>query len=363
MLHTYFYITFLSDAIINFMKKLVSQLVILVVITAAFSGSMGEALAANQPEDAIPQSGDLCGGTGGNGQIVTVGNKEFTIKRNDDGSNQLIHLANQATIETLTGSISLSNLKKGDRITLVGGPNPDGSFTADAVVVCSEAQENLTGQANPITVRNNNPNYKNVSGIIDVSTVALFGLIWFGITIFLRLKKKQSLVYLLFFTIFYIYLYKVLDYTLLQFQSLLLLQHFVPDLMLNGINAGKNVNLIPLLSLKLEDVNTSFLNILLMMPFGFGLPFVTNFTIKKVVVTGLLLSVLIEFLQFVTGFMANTTFRVADVNDLVFNTAGVAVGYVLFTGFIRNYRQLVRNRKLSANPIVRYIADRPQVDK
>ena len=85
----------------------------------------------------IPQSGDLCGGTGGNGQIVSVGNNEFTMKRNDDGSNQVVHLTNQATIKTSAGSVSLSDLKIGYRVTLVGGPNPDGSFTADTVVVCN----------------------------------------------------------------------------------------------------------------------------------------------------------------------------------------------------------------------------------
>jgi hypothetical protein len=78
----------------------------------------------------IPQSGDLCGGTGGNGQIVGVGNNEFTMKRND-------HLTGQATIKTSAGSASLSDLKIGYRVTLVGGPNPDGSFTADTVVVCN----------------------------------------------------------------------------------------------------------------------------------------------------------------------------------------------------------------------------------
>ncbi len=85
----------------------------------------------------IPQSGDLCGGTGGNGQIVSVGNNEFTMKRNDDGSEQVVHLTGQATIRTSAGSASLSELKAGYRVTLVGGPNPDGSFTADTVVVCN----------------------------------------------------------------------------------------------------------------------------------------------------------------------------------------------------------------------------------
>src|SRR5215212_3787118 len=66
----------------------------------------------------------------------------------------------------------------------------------------------------------------------DLLIVLLFGLIWIGIITFLRLKK--SLTYLIFFTIFYIYIVKVLDYTLFQFQYLILLKHFMPDLILNG---------------------------------------------------------------------------------------------------------------------------------
>jgi len=85
----------------------------------------------------IPQSGDLCGGTGGNGQIVSVENNEFTMKRNDNGSDQIVHLSGGATIKTSAGSASLSDLKTGNHVTLIGGPNPDGSFTADTVVVCN----------------------------------------------------------------------------------------------------------------------------------------------------------------------------------------------------------------------------------
>ncbi|MGE5411152.1 MAG: VanZ family protein, partial [Clostridiales bacterium] len=167
--------------------------------------------------------------------------------------------------------------------------------------------------------------YNNVSGAINIATVLLLGLVWLGTVAFLLLKKRKSLVYVLFFTIFYIYLYKVFDYTLFQFQSLLLLKHFVPDLRLNGLSAWKSVNLIPLVTLRLEDVKTSLLNVLLMMPFGFGLPFITSFRLKRVVVAGILFSIAIELLQLITGSMANTTFRVADINDVIFNTAGVAI--------------------------------------
>lgn len=197
----------------------------------------------------------------------------------------------------------------------------------------------------------------------NLLTLLFFGLIWFGIVTFLRLKKKRSLVYLIFFTIFYVYLFKVLDYTLLQFQSLVLIKHFMPGLMLNGIAAGKSLNYIPLITLAPEDLKTSLLNILLLVPLGFGLPFITNFCMKKVVIIGALLSIAIELSQLITGLMGKITFRVTDINDVIFNIIGVAIGYILFVGFVHIFYHLSRNWKISANPVWRYIAERPQINK
>src|SRR3954467_7759845 len=121
----------------------------------------------------------------------------------------------------------------------------------------------------------------------DVLTVLFFGLIWVGIVTFLRLKKKKSFVSLVLFTIFYIYLFKVFDYTLFQFQSLLLLKLFMPQLILQGQSANQSLNLIPFFTLTRYDINTSFLNILLFIPFGFGLPFITDFRAKKVIGWGI----------------------------------------------------------------------------
>ena len=84
---------------------------------------------------------------------------------------------------------------------------------------------------------------------------------------------------------------------------------------------------------------------------------------KKIVVIGALFSIVIEFLQLITGFMAKITFRIADINDVIFNTVGVAIGYILFVGFVRIYRHISHNREISANPILRYIAERPQINK
>lgn len=197
---------------------------------------------------------------------------------------------------------------------------------------------------------------------LDLVTVLLFSLIWIGLTLFLRLKKKKSLTYLIFFTIFYVYIVKVLDYTLFQFQSLLLLKYFRPDLILSGQTAEKAINLIPLIRLTRQDLKTSLLNILLLTPFGFGLPFITNFRMKKIVVIGALFSIGIELIQLITGFIAKITFRIADINDVIFNSIGVAIGYLLFVRFMRIYRHKSHTSKVSANPIVQYIAERPQID-
>lgn len=195
----------------------------------------------------------------------------------------------------------------------------------------------------------------------DLLTVLLFGLIWISIVAFLRSKK--GLAYLIFFTIFYVYIVKVLDYTLFQFQSLVLLKYFMPNLILNGQTAGQDLNLIPLITLTPQDLKTSLLNILLLIPFGFGLPFITNYRMQKIVVMGALFSILIEFMQLITGHVAKITFRIADINDVIFNTVGVAIGYILFVGFVRIYRHISPNWEIAANPVLRYIAERPQIDK
>lgn len=198
------------------------------------------------------------------------------------------------------------------------------------------------------------------SSLLDGATLLVVGLIWLGVSAFFYLKQKKSYIYLLFFSIFYVYLVKVLDYTSYQYQSLILLNHFTSGLMLNGQTAEKSLNLVPLITLGREDVTTSLLNILLFLPFGFGLPFITTFRMRKVVLIGMLFSVGIESLQLISGRIGNITFRIADINDVIFNTLGVALGYMLFVGFIRIYRHVLGNRKVLANPILGYIADRPQ---
>jgi glycopeptide antibiotics resistance protein len=178
-------------------------------------------------------------------------------------------------------------------------------------------------------------NVNTVRFLISLSTVLVCGALWVAAIVFLRVKKKRSFVHLFLVTVFFVYCYKVLDYTLFQFQSLLLLNHFVPGLMLNGVPDGESINLVPLVTLTAGDVRTSLLNILMMMPFGFGLPFIARVSMTRAVALGALFSIAIELAQLITGMLAETTFRVADINDVIFNTLGAAIGYALFSALAR----------------------------
>ena len=204
-------------------------------------------------------------------------------------------------------------------------------------------------------------NIRTLITVLNVSTIILCCLIWLGVIVFLRVKKYKSHVYLLFFTIFYFYIIAVLYYTIFMFQSLFLLDWLGPNqLMLKGRTVAQDINLIPLLALRLADVKTSLLNIALFIPFGFGLPFITKLQMRKVIVAGVLFSVSIEFLQLLTGVMAHMTFRTSDINDVIFNTTGAVVGYLLFTWCMRIYRNHVPDWKIARHPILSYIAERSQ---
>lgn len=184
--------------------------------------------------------------------------------------------------------------------------------------------------------------------VLNLSTVLLCSLIWLGIVAFLRLKKFVSFVYLLFFTIFYFYIIAVLYYTLFEFQSLLLLNWLSPGrLIVKAHTVVQSINLVPLVALRFADVKTSLLNVLLFVPFGFGFPFIMKMQMRKVVIAGALFSVTIELLQLLPGVLAHRTFRTADINDVIFNTTGAAVGYLLFIWFVRLYRKYFNNWEIA----------------
>lgn len=93
-----------------------------------------------------------------------------------------------------------------------------------------------------------------------------------------------------------------------------------------------NLNLIPYIDVvrhRGDYLRQIYLNILLFVPFGFLYPIIRKESLLKTVIYGFLLSLSIETLQYFFSV------RIADITDLINNTAGVLAGAVVYYSLIQ----------------------------
>lgn len=142
---------------------------------------------------------------------------------------------------------------------------------------------------------------------------------------FLRKEKRLSLIHLLSVNIFLFYLMNVYMRT------------DVGGIWKFGRTMFR-INLIPFFipsdefGINISDV----LNVIMLMPLGFLLPTIwPQFrSIKKVALTGFFFSLAIEISQLLNG-------RLADINDLIMNTLGAILGYLIHNALFKIWE--VRN--------------------
>lgn len=79
------------------------------------------------------QANDLCNGTGGTGEIISIEGAAFTIQKRD-GSLEQIKLSNRTEIKTSRGRVESSILKPGVRVTVV--TSNEAGMIASVVIVC-----------------------------------------------------------------------------------------------------------------------------------------------------------------------------------------------------------------------------------
>lgn len=93
---------------------------------------------------------------------------------------------------------------------------------------------------------------------------------------------------------------------------------------INYIRIDLTINVIPFIPMA-DDIKNSILNVILFIPFGIMLPFLWKnfFSLKSIILFGFGKSLIIEILQVFT-------FRATDINDLITNTAGAILGYLIF---------------------------------
>ncbi|NLP29977.1 MAG: VanZ family protein [Clostridiales bacterium] len=157
-----------------------------------------------------------------------------------------------------------------------------------------------------------------------LANFVLLALIYF-VFFYKKWYKKSRKVFVI-NTLMYIYIVMVLFVTLMPF----------PVPFINGTNNLflETANLIPFRDLRMNYYGSArelILNVIMMMPFGFLYPVVRKAGIIKTVTMCFIFSLVIESAQLLSAFCGGLASRSFDVTDLITNTFGGLLGYLIFS--------------------------------
>lgn len=164
--------------------------------------------------------------------------------------------------------------------------------------------------------------------------------------IFLR-RKGKSLSYLIFFSLFCLYLIQVFSVAVFPFPIGTPVENFKP-----------NINLIPFdfgyCDPRARDqcFRQIYENILLTIPFGFGINFLARVKPKHLFWLAAGVGATLELIQLAVSLIFRTSFRVVDINDLLLNALGVLIGYGVFRIFGWAYSHLLQRLSLVTSSLI-----------
>jgi glycopeptide antibiotics resistance protein len=98
-------------------------------------------------------------------------------------------------------------------------------------------------------------------------------------------------------------------------------------------------------------------NILLTMPFGFGISFIVQFGSKNLLWLAFAVGFALESSQLVISLIYQSAFRSVDINDVILNAFGVVFGYGTFRLFGRLYSYVTDRFEIRHKYIFAYIYD------
>ncbi len=159
-------------------------------------------------------------------------------------------------------------------------------------------------------------------------------------------RRKQSSSFLFFFSVFWVYLLVVVG--MILFPIPLLDPADVYSWRSPARLIFEKINLIPFdysryvyvphMYIFLRDVVA---NILLTMPFGFGISFFIRVRAKWVPALAILTGVGIETSQLIANLILGLSYRSVDINDSIMNAIGVVLGYVIYRFFAWCYLRIM----------------------
>jgi glycopeptide antibiotics resistance protein len=182
------------------------------------------------------------------------------------------------------------------------------------------------------------------------------------IILVLNWRQKHSFPALVCWVVFGFYILLVVRVTLFPIpfaqkapDGLSLLEYFI-----------KRINLSPFFYGRFATVKSISLailgNIILTLPFGFGVNFVTHIRAKNFIWWGPLTGLVIEMTQFVICLIVRFPYRVVDINDLWANAVGVWLGYLLFRIVSSLYLAFIRSLHIQPKGFSAYLIEMTQID-
>lgn len=184
----------------------------------------------------------------------------------------------------------------------------------------------------------------------------VFTLIFPIIYLILRKIFKKDKNKILFGILMYIYIVFLTKYTIFPIDIAMAIDFS------QIANFTDNINIVPIPftnSNKFILIH-SVLNIVMSIPFSIILCFIKSRYIKlrEVILIGIVYGLCIEGIQFAIGLPLGYLYRSIDINDVIFNTIGIILGYILFKRIIPIiYFKFVDRELIEKSSFFKYISN------
>jgi len=182
------------------------------------------------------------------------------------------------------------------------------------------------------------------------------GILMLIVVLVILWHRRHNLSYLFFFLIFWVYMMFSLDKVFFPIQ----VNGEYVDVM-RQIPLMSQINLVPFYFGQYPMTVAGFIgiinNIVLTVPFGFGLNFIMRLKTRNFIWLAFALGLGFEITQLIISLVLRYPYRTVDVNDVLMNATGVLLGYGLFRIFALLYLAITKHFEIKHEGLSAYIYD------
>lgn len=185
----------------------------------------------------------------------------------------------------------------------------------------------------------------------DLRVILVLFFIYLLLCLFFKIKFKKNNMFLLFFSIMFVYLCNVIRLTQFPVYALESMRE-----VFDGQNVWREINVVPFRTITSDFSMASALNILMTMPLGFGLPFLMKCSLKKIAFIGAGTGFFCELGQLLVALHVGFTFRFVDIDDIILNMTGAILGYLIYVYVFKPlFKYAINKFSVELNSLLNYI--------